>query len=298
MRPKHVVAYETTFGKTPPETADAWDIRCAVFYEQKLRILKIEDQKPDAKFLQCHKTVLRFGTRDQKMQKKAETPDVGGVSTRNLQLIFHTCGHKVTRAVTLEELKFAEQQLPCHKCAPRAAIQHSNCMGLHVANHPNAQKEAGMSKKGSKKTKNEEPIGKGLKGQTSGLNKRAFYIQTLKTNEEAGPRSKKNDEELQQVFDAEFPNTPSYSVKSIRASLNRGVFGDHGFVSKAYGAVAETPAKPGRKVAPAAPPPAPEPVAAPAKRGRKPNAPPAPEPVAAPVVKAKTTRLRVPVATA
>ena len=72
--------------------------------------------------------------------------------------------------------------------------------------------------------------GPGLVGKKSGLNKRAFYIRTLKENEKA----KQSDAELQKVWDAEFPGTVSYKVSGIRSALNRGAFGDHGFQSKAY----------------------------------------------------------------
>jgi len=35
----------------------------------------------------------------------------------------------------------------------------------------------------------------------------------------------------------------SYKVAGIRSALNRGAFGDHGFVSKAYGEPAPVPEK-------------------------------------------------------
>jgi hypothetical protein len=72
--------------------------------------------------------------------------------------------------------------------------------------------------------------GPGLVGKKSGLSKRAYYIRTLKENEKA----KQSDAELQEMWDAEFPGTTSYKVSAIRATLNRGGFGNHGFTSKAY----------------------------------------------------------------
>lgn len=81
--------------------------------------------------------------------------------------------------------------------------------------------------------------GPGLVGKKSGLSKRAFYVQTLKENEKA----KRLDAELQKIFDAEFPGTVSYKVSAIRSALNRGGFGEVGFVAKAYGEPSPAPEK-------------------------------------------------------
>jgi hypothetical protein len=80
------------------------------------------------------------------------------------------------------------------------------------------------------KTK-KETVGKGLHGKTSGLSKTAFYIKTFKEN----AKLKRNDAELQKLFDAEFPGTVSYKVNAMRAKLNRGGWGDQGFQSQPYG---------------------------------------------------------------
>jgi hypothetical protein len=73
-------------------------------------------------------------------------------------------------------------------------------------------------------------VGLGLVGKKSGLNKKMFYIQTLKENEKA----KRPDAEVQEIFDAEFPGTVSYKVSAMRSKLNGGGFGDVGFLSQSH----------------------------------------------------------------
>jgi hypothetical protein len=88
------------------------------------------------------------------------------------------------------------------------------------------------AKNGSAK---ESADGRGLHGKTTGLSKTAFYIATFKEN----AKLKRNDAELQKIFDAEFPGTVSYKVNAMRAKLNRGGWGDQGFKSQPYGETAK-----------------------------------------------------------
>ena len=88
-----------------------------------------------------------------------------------------------------------------------------------------------------------ETVGKGLHGRTTGLSKTAFYIRTFKEN----AKLKRNDAELQKLFDAEFPGTVSYRVNAMRAKLNRGGWGDQGFQSQSYGAKAAPAVAPAKK---------------------------------------------------
>src|SRR5659263_291562 len=108
-------------------------------------------------------------------------------------------------------------RLPCG--APEAVPE----AGLTHPHQPRIAQE-GTAMKNSKKTvavkHTGETLGKGIKGKTSGINKRAFYVQTLKENEKA----KRPDAELQKVFDAEFPDTVSYPVKGIRSASGRFAF--------------------------------------------------------------------------
>ncbi len=85
--------------------------------------------------------------------------------------------------------------------------------------------------KTKKATEKQVVVGKGLHGKTTGLSKTAFYIKTFKEN----AKLKRNDAELQKLFDAEFPGTVSYKVNAMRAKLNRGGWGDQGFTSQSYG---------------------------------------------------------------
>ncbi len=60
-------------------------------------------------------------------------------------------------------------------------------------------------------------------GVTSGLNKQAWCRQTFAENQKA----KKADDELQAVYDAEFPQATHgtrYLIAALRSSYNRGLF--------------------------------------------------------------------------
>lgn len=96
------------------------------------------------------------------------------------------------------------------------------------------------------KTKTEEKaaVGKGITGK-SGVNKTTFFLTSLKENEKA----KKNDVELQKIWDKEFPDGSGrrWLVSEIRHMLNRGHYKANalaGFESHEFGAPAkETPVK-------------------------------------------------------
>jgi len=122
--------------------------------------------------------------------------------------------------------------------------------------------------------KKESAVGKGITGK-SGMNKTTFFLTSLKENEKA----KRNDAELQKIWDKEFPDGTGrrWLVSEIRHMLNRGHYKGNAladFESKEFGApekAAPTPAKEKKEVPTIGiPDAAPEP-AQPAKKVRLPR---------------------------
>ena len=295
--------YRETFGVDAPETdhlkrhITAWGLRCAVFYEQLKRCRLVEGKPIDDDFKKRHAVALTFGVASWHLPNYPATIARNGNSeppdgkARSAQIMNHSCGHRVIRAVSYDEMK-AVESMPCPACAPSAAKKDSQRMIDHVGNHatkpqpapPRAKQreDSPMTKKKTAsapkpataksaapvkaakgrvekyrppvKGKADAPRGRGNPGTIgpSGMNKKQFIVETFRKNESA--KTRLTDAALQTAFNAEFKKSARPNTVAVeREKLNRGGFGSVGFKSTEYAPKGTKAAAPAKAAAIKAP---------------------------------------------
>ncbi len=279
-------AYKETFGVDAPATdhlkrhITAWGLRCAVFYEQ-LRRRDLADGKPITdEFKKRHAVALEFGVGQGHLSSFSATiarddnsaPTDGKV--RTAQMMNHSCGHRVIRAVSYDEMK-AVESMPCPTCAPSAAKKDSQRMIEHVGNHAtkpttasspraNQREEPPMTKRKTATTpkpataksatpakaatkgrvekyhppvkgKADAPRGRGNPGTIGPSGMNKKQFIVETFRKNETAKSRQTDAELQKAFNAEFKKSARPNTVTVeREKLNRGGFGPVGFKSTEY----------------------------------------------------------------
>lgn len=258
--------YQEIFGEKPPEEVPAHLVRTAIFYEMSLRLDRSNNKDINPTFLKRHADALRFAAQRSlenmmgaeellvrvevylsKRKDKEEFLEpvreyVNKLSDEDVARAFldffgeHPGRDAEMKKVRRVVLLWMQGKLLSRRGEKLAhgylsEVERQAFELVRASNRQITKEEKSMAKKIKAKKKDNGSKGRGIFGK-SGLNKTQFYIKSLRENEDLAPGKKQTDEQLQKVWDAEFPGKKSYPVNFIRRRWNGGAYGhDQDFVS-------------------------------------------------------------------